>query len=438
MAHDEVLRAAAAAAFERRDQPCRHLASAADAVARACYDMAGRFHAGGKLLVFGNGAGATDAQHIAVEFVHPVIVGKRALPALSLVGDVATVMGVAAKHGLDDVFAHQVRVLGDATDIALGVSDDGECPNVLRGLEAAHEAGMLTVGLVGGGSDGRGGAIGASAAVDHCFPVASADPHIVKEMHVTTYHMLWELVHVFFDQPRLLTGDAEPAPAGDGLESLYPFLYDGSHSLADALASVAESSAQKVAEIVGLRRSVGLAVAPALARCAAELAACFSAGGKLMAFGNGGSSTDAQDAVHTFFDPPPGSPALPALCLTNDAAVVTALSNDIGFEVVFARQVAAFGRPGDVALGISTSGGSANVLQAFARAKALGLCTVGLSGYGGGKMAELDCLDYLFAVPSSSVHRVQEVQTTLYHVLWEVTQAALVAAQPARAAATTA
>jgi len=202
---------------------------------------------------------------------------------------------------------------------------------------------------------------------------------------------------------------------------------------------VAGSTLDKVNEIVDLRRSIGAEVAPHIAACAAALANSFHTGGKLMAFGNGGSSTDAQDVVHTFFDPPGDTPSLPALGLTNDQAVMTALSNDVGFEVIFARQIAAFGRPGDIAVGISTSGGSANVLQAFKRAKKEGLVTVGLSGYGGGKMAELDCIDFLFSIPSSSVHRVQEVQTTLYHVLWEVTQVALTELrQSVRAPATTA
>jgi D-sedoheptulose 7-phosphate isomerase len=105
--------------------------------------------------------------------------------------------------------------------------------------------------------------------------------------------------------------------------------------------------------------------------------------------------------------------------------VVTALSNDVGFEVVFARQVAAWGRPGDIALGLSTSGGSANVLAAFAEAHRRGLLTVGLAGYDGGKMAEADTIDHLFVIPSASVHRIQEAQTSLYHVLWELTQTAL-------------
>lgn len=427
----ESLLAEAGRALARRIAPSEQLASYAGEVATACHDMAGRFAAGGKLLVFGNGGPATDAQHIAVEFVHPVIVGKRALPALSLVSDVATVMGIARRQGIDNVFTHQLGVLGAAGDIALGVSSDGNCVNVLRGLETAHAAGLLTVALVGG----AGGAIAASSAVDHCFIVDSDDAHIVKEVHVTTYHVLWELVHEFFEAPRSPGGSADDAALG----SLYPFLYDRSTTAETALAGVAKSTQDKVAEIVDLRARVGQELAERLAACAAALAASFASGGRVLAFGNGGSSTDAQDVVHTFFDPPAGLPALPALCLTNDAAVVTALSNDIGFEVVFARQVAAFGRPGDVALGISTSGGSANVLSGFVRAKEMGLVTVGLSGYGGGKMGELDCLDFLFPISSSSVHRVQEVQTTLYHVLWELTVFALGAAgQPERAAATTA
>jgi len=245
----------------------------------------------------------------------------------------------------------------------------------------------------------------------------------VKEAHVTAYHVLWELVHVFFDAPGALEGAA--APAAGGVESLYPFLYGGGGSPADVLASVAGSTIDKVEEIVALRRVVGAEQDSRLAACAAQLASAFAAGATLWAFGNGGSSTDAQDIVHTFLDPADAGVALPALCLTSDAAVVTALSNDVGYDVVFARQVRAFARPGDIAVGISTSGGSVNVLSAFAEAKSVGMVTVGLAGYGGGRMAEVGNLDHLFAVPSSSVHRVQEVQTTLYHVLWELTRAAL-------------
>ncbi|MDQ1629861.1 MAG: D-sedoheptulose 7-phosphate isomerase [Actinomycetota bacterium] len=405
-----------AEAFQRRVTPVQGLAEDATALALACRDMAERFTRGGRLLVFGNGAGATDAQHVAVEFVHPVIVGKRALPALSLVSDAATLMGVAARRGLDGVYAHQVRVLGRPDDIALGLSGDGRCANVRAGLRAARDAGLLTIALVGG----DGGDVRAGEEADHCLVVGSADPLVVKEGHVTVYHLLWELVHVFFDSPEA----SSPQPA-TGVEQLYPFLYGGGSDARPVLDAAAESARQKIAEIVELRNRVGQDQAGAVGACAARLADAFLAGATLLAFGNGGSSTDAQDVVHTFVDPPPSARPLPALGLTNDVAVVTALSNDVSFEVVFARQVRAFGRPGDIALALSTSGGSPNVLAALAEAGKLGLVTVGLAGYGGGRMAELSAVQHMFAVPSTSVHRVQEVQTTLYHVLWEATHAAL-------------
>jgi D-sedoheptulose 7-phosphate isomerase len=186
--------------FELRTAPTRDLAGQAGAVAAACHAMAVRFHRGGKLVVFGTGGSSTDAHHVAVEFVHPVIVGKRALPAISLTTDVATVTGIAERAGVDAIFAHQIRFLADPADIALGIDPDGRSASVLAGLEAARELGLLTVALTGG----DGGPVAASKAVDHLLVAASADPRVVKEMHVTTYHVLWELVHVFFEQPGVL------------------------------------------------------------------------------------------------------------------------------------------------------------------------------------------------------------------------------------------
>jgi D-sedoheptulose 7-phosphate isomerase len=211
---------------------------------------------------------------------------------------------------------------------------------------------------------------------------------------------------------------------GAGVESLYPFLYSGTSDLDDVLDQVRRSTVDKAAEIVELRRLTVRRDAARLADCARAMARSFTGGGRLFAFGNGGSSTDAQ-AVATTFLHPPGGRALPALSLTDDVAVVTALANDVGFDVVFARQLAAFGRPGDIAVGLSTSGNSDNLVRAFEEASRRGLLTIGLAGYQGGKMAELDTIDYLFVVPSSSVHRIQEAQTTVYHVLWELTQVAL-------------
>jgi D-sedoheptulose 7-phosphate isomerase len=190
-----------AAAFARRQPPATALSAQARGVAELCYAMARRFAAGGRLMVFGNGSSATDAAHIAVEFVHPVIVGKRALPARSLSNDLAAVTGIAARSGIDEVFAAQLSVLGRPGDIALGLSADGRCRNVLRALELAHGRTMLTAALVGG----AGGELAASPAIDHVVQVPCENSLIAKEIQVTAYHILWELVHVFFEQPGLLS-----------------------------------------------------------------------------------------------------------------------------------------------------------------------------------------------------------------------------------------
>lgn len=409
-------------AFDRRREPTSALAAQAPAIAEACHQMARRFSAGGTILAFGNGGPTTDAQHVAVEFVHPVIVGKRALPALSLNADAASVAGLAHRHGPERVYAHLLGVLGRGDDIAVGLSSDGTCTDVLVGLEAAHRSGMLTVALVGDPSS----PIGTSSAVDHVITVASDDPAVVKEVHTTAYHVLWELVHVFLEQPGLLEGGtAGQAYVAGSVEALYPFLYDGGADLPAVLDDVAASTRAKVDEVVALRDRVGRAQAEELAACASDVAAGFAAGGRLLSFGNGGSSSDAQEVAQVHLAPHGTARSLPALCLTNDVAVVTALSNDVDFDVVFARQVRAFGQPDDVALGLSTSGNSGNVIQAFAAARERGMTTVGLAGDTGGAMADVDTIDHLFVVPSSSVHRIQEVQTTLYHVLHDLVVTAL-------------
>ncbi|EIE97803.1 D-sedoheptulose-7-phosphate isomerase [Saccharomonospora glauca] len=211
----------------------------------------------------------------------------------------------------------------------------------------------------------------------------------------------------------------------DAMSSLYPFLYDdtaasGARSVDAVLAEVRRSTEDKVREIMELRRRVHREQGELLAACGAAMAERFARGGRLFSFGNGGSSTDAADLATQFLDPPPGTPPLPAFALTAEAAVVTALSNDVGFDLVFSRQIAALGRPEDLAVGLSTSGNSANLLAAFDEAHRIGMLTIGITGGEGGRMAELDSIDFLFRVPSSSVHRVQEAQTTIYHVLAEL------------------
>jgi D-sedoheptulose 7-phosphate isomerase len=214
------------------------------------------------------------------------------------------------------------------------------------------------------------------------------------------------------------------SPSPD-VQSLYPFLYADSSDVDSVLEQVRRSTVAKTREIIELRARVLERDGERLVACAAEMAARFAAGGRILTFGNGGSSTDAQDMASLFLSPADDSRPLPAFGLTNDIAVITALSNDVGFDVVYARQVAAFARSTDIAVGLSTSGNSANLLRAFDEAGRRGLLTVGIAGYDGGKMAELDSIDHLFVVPSPSVHRVQEAQTTIYHTLWELTLAAL-------------
>ena len=169
-------------------------------VAEACWAMARRFHQGGRLLAFGNGAWATDAQHVSVEFVHPVIVGKRALPALALTNDSATLSGLMAGREADMPFVRQLQVLARPQDIALGFSPDGRCANVVAALNTARQMGLLTLGLTGG----NGGLL-QQAELDFCFVVQTHDPLVIQETHETLYHILWELVHIYFEHEGLLT-----------------------------------------------------------------------------------------------------------------------------------------------------------------------------------------------------------------------------------------
>lgn len=220
-------------------------------------------------------------------------------------------------------------------------------------------------------------------------------------------------------------GSRRPPAAADGsIESLYPFLYAGTTDVSAVIDQVRQSTVAKAEEILQLRRTVRDADAERLVACAAAMAARFKSGGRLLAFGNGGSASDAQQLATLFLHPGGAARPLPALCLASDPSVLTALSNDIGVGVVFARQIAAFGTRTDIAVGLSTSGNSENLLRGFEEASRRGMLTIGIAGYSGGRMAEMDTIDYLFVAPSASVHRIQEAQTTMYNVLWELCQSA--------------
>ena len=173
--------------------------SEAGRIAEACWAMARRFFQGGRLISFGNGAQATDAQHVSVEFVHPVIVGKRALPALALTNDSATMSGLMVKGHSDKLFVHQIRVLARPQDIAMGFSLDGNDANVLDALNLAKRMSLLTLCLTGGD-----GGSSKETEIDYNFVVPSHDPFVIQETHETLYHVLWELVHIFFEHEGLL------------------------------------------------------------------------------------------------------------------------------------------------------------------------------------------------------------------------------------------
>lgn len=167
-------------------------------IAEICLGMARRFHNNGRLLAFGDGPCATDAQHISVEFVHPVIVGKRALPALALTNDSATL----SKRGDDATcapFVRQIKVLAQSQDIAMGLSLDGNSADVAAALVTAKRMGLLTIGLAG-----YDGGLMSVAEIDHCFIIPSRDQFVIQETHETLYHILWELVHIFFEHEGLL------------------------------------------------------------------------------------------------------------------------------------------------------------------------------------------------------------------------------------------
>ena len=216
------------------------------------------------------------------------------------------------------------------------------------------------------------------------------------------------------------------------LDSLYPFLSEQRQAPGDVLSQVAASTRDKIAEIERVRAALLAADAARIAECASAMARRFARGGRLYSFGNGGSSTDARALAELFRRPPGGARPLPAWALTEDVATLTALANDVSFDVVFARPLAAAGRPGDIAVGLSTSGGSRNVLRAVAEAHRVGMLTIALAGYSGGALAEAaerGEVDHLFVMPSDSVHRIQEAQTTTYHVLAELVWRALSSAQ---------
>lgn len=215
------------------------------------------------------------------------------------------------------------------------------------------------------------------------------------------------------------------APHRDFSRELYPFLYPvsapGEAAVSRAIDEARISTLQKCEEVVMLRRQLRDEYSAHLPLAARAMASRFLLGGKLLACGNGGSATDAQDAAVDCLSPPvDGWRPLPAIALSSDSGVVTGVANDVGFESTFSRQVIALGESRDIVIGFSTSGSSPNVIAALREAKKRGMLTIALSGYDGGEMSTPGVADHCFVARLEYVPRIQEGHATVWHTLLEL------------------
>lgn len=205
------------------------------------------------------------------------------------------------------------------------------------------------------------------------------------------------------------------------LNDLYPFLHGERQNAASVDAALLESVRQKAADSIETKRRFFAENGQRVIDTARAIATVYQNGGRMLSMGNGGSSCDAAHFAVEFLHPiTAGRPALTAIDLAADTAMLTAVGNDVGFEHIFVRQLIAHGRPEDGLVGFSTSGNSANLLKAFVRAKEMGLVTIGIAGGDGGQMATSDAIDHCLVVATDSIHRVQEVHVATYHILWDL------------------
>ncbi len=358
----------------------------ASRLAEACREMSERFLRGGRLLAFGRGPYSTDAQHVSVEFVHPVIVGKRALPALDL----------------SIAFEPWLKTLVQADDMVMGFGPPEGNPEVWAALDAAHQRHAMTFALPGAGGS------------YFCNP-ATQDAFIHQELIEILYHTLWETVHVFFEHREL---GHDVGEAG----FLYPFLGKEKQQTFDVVAEVAASIQMKVHDDALLRAQVAREESEKIGNAAMAIRERIERGGKLILFGNGGSATDANDWAIDCVMPPTGYEPIPAVSLSMEPANLSAIANDVGTELIFQRQLIAQARPNDVAIGISTSGGSKNIVMALEEARKRNLLTLALLGYDGGEVVRRGLADFPLIVRSDYIPRIQEVQASIYHLIREAVE----------------
>jgi D-sedoheptulose 7-phosphate isomerase len=352
-------------------------------LAESCREMSERFIRGGRLLAFGRGPYATDAQHVSVEFVHPVIVGKRALPALDL----------------SLAFDPWLKTLVQADDMVMGFGPPEGDPEIWAVLDAARERKAMTFAL-----PGIEGSYFCRAVTQNAF--------VHQELIEILYHTLWETVHVFFERREL---GHDVGAAG----FLYPFLGKQKQETFDVIAEVAASIQMKVRDDALLRARVANEEAEKIGSAVVAIRESLDRGGKLIIFGNGGSATDANDWAIDCILPPDGYTPVPAISLSMEPANLSAIANDVGIELIFQRQLIAQARPNDVVIAISTSGGSKNIVMALEEARKRKLLTVGLLGYDGGEVLRRSLTDFPLIVRSDYIPRIQEIQASIYHVIRE-------------------
>jgi D-sedoheptulose 7-phosphate isomerase len=284
--------------------------------------------------------------------------------------------------------------------MAFGARDE-----VAGAVELARRRGCLTLAFEPAGAEWE-------------FTPPRAHPYVRQELVETLYHILWELVHVFFEHRGLLAGREERQTFDAGASSfLYPFLDEREDDLERVLDDVRRSVVIKAHEIARLRRQTLTDNAATLAAAARVLRKTFGAGGSLLALGNGGSATDAMDIVADL-----RASGRAALDLAADSAIITAIANDIGTEAIFARQVIAYGQQGDTLLALSTSGNSGNLIEALAEARRRGLATIAMVGYDGGRVAAERLADHVVITRSEHIPRIQEAQASAYHCLVELSR----------------
>jgi len=373
--------------LERNQLFERFFSREAPRLAEACHGMSERFLRGGRLLAFGRGPYTTDAQHVSVEFVHPVIVGKRALPALDL----------------SVLFRPWLEAILRPKDIVMGFGPPEGDPEVWATLQEARLKDAMTFALPG---------------VEGSYAVAPAtqDPFLHQEMIEILYHTLWETVHVFFEHRELGHDVGESG-------FLYPFLGTEKQGTGGLVAEVASSILMKVHDDALLRAQVAREEAGQIGNAALAIHERLRRGGKIIVFGNGGSATDANDFAIDCVLPPQGYQSIPAVSLSLEPANITAVANDIGTEAIFLRQLIAQARPEDIAIGISTSGGSRNIIMALEEARKRDMLTVALLGYDGGEIKRKQLAHFPIVVNCDYIPRIQEVQASIYHVIRESLQA---------------